>query len=373
MNIETLLYVYLFICGSMIVFNVVTAIILKKKDKKAELASDRFHYQIINQINKVTIEGKIDESHKNYLVKKLVNIGNMIAFDKILERLFKENEAQVMEYLSQLGGVIVYLTIKYTHKDRIEAAYFPYIVKKYRLIENRPFQTVVSAMMALLDEPSIYCRENAMQALYTTGDADCVIEALKRLDGSDLFFHEKLLADGMLDFKGDHAKLCDKIIKNFHHFTTEMQVALLNFIRFDSGNYVQFAFELLQDESTDKEVRFACIRYLGRYRYDAAHDCLMQLADEGNGMEWEYSAIASSALAVYPGDDTVALLKRNLYSKNWYIRFNSSQSLERLGLTYLDLIDIMEGNDRYAAEILRYRFDIERIREKEDKTICLTH
>lgn len=115
----------------------------------------------------------------------------MIAFDKMLEDLYREEPRQATEYLSQLGGVIVYLTIRYGRKDRIEAAYFPYIIKKYRLIENRPFSGVVDAMYTLLRESSIYCRENAMQALYTTGDCDCIMKALKILDGGRELFPRK--------------------------------------------------------------------------------------------------------------------------------------------------------------------------------------
>ena len=63
-------------------------------------------------------------------------------------------------------------------------------------------------------------------------------------------------------------------------------------------------------------------------------------------------------------------LKRNLSSRNWYIRFNASKSLERMGLTYLDLIDVMEGHDRYATEILRYRFDIRNLTQKEAEQEC---
>lgn len=71
------------------------------------------------------------------------------------------------------------------------------------------------------------------------------------------------------------------------------------------------------------------------------------------------------ALALYPGEQTVKTLKKNLGNRNWYIRYNSSASLEKLGMTYLDLIDIIEGNDRYASEILRYRFDIRNVIEEE--------
>ena len=117
-------------------------------------------------------------------------------------------------------------------------------------------------------------------------------------------------------------------------------------------------------------MRYACIRYLGRYPYGPAYETLLELAECRNDARWEYAAIASTALCAYPGDETIERLKRNLYSRNWYIRFNASKSLERMGLTYLDLIDVMEGHDRYATEILRYRFDIRNLTQKEAEQEC---
>lgn len=34
MNVETMIYIYLFVCLSMIIFNIITAIIFKRNDKK---------------------------------------------------------------------------------------------------------------------------------------------------------------------------------------------------------------------------------------------------------------------------------------------------------------------------------------------------
>ena len=326
--------------------------------------------EILQQIERINTGQQVERRHKKYLSRQLTRTGNMIAFDKMLEDLYREEPRQATEYLSQLGGVIVYLTIRYGRKDRIEAAYFPYIIKKYRLIENRPFSGVVDAMYTLLRESSIYCRENAMQALYTTGDCDCIMKALKILDGGESFFHEKLLTDGLLEFTGDHEALGRCIEKSFADFSPEMQVAMMNFLRLDSGEHCAFALALLQNTATDDEVRYACIRYLGRYPYGPAYETLLDLAECRNDARWEYAAIASTALCAYPGDETIERLKRNLYSRNWYIRFNASKSLERMGLTYLDLIDVMEGHDRYATEILRYRFDIRNLTQKEAEQEC---
>ena len=365
MNIETLLYIYLFVCASMIVFNIITAIVLRGIDRRTVRTSEKFKKQVAYQLGRLWRAEETDalgrtaveESHKRYLQKKLKRVGNMIAFDRMLETAYIEDPRVIKAYLSDLDSVFIYLTASYLRKSRIEAAYFPYIIKKYRLISHRPFPSIVGSLLQLLREPSIYCRENAMQALYTTGDPDCIMEALGIIDKSELFFHGKLLSDGLLNFSGSTRALNDRIIEKFSDFSTDMRIALLNYLRFSSGEYREFALGLLSDEKQNAEIRYACIRYLGKYPLDAAYPLICSFAVGSSSEKWEYAAIASSALGSYPGEKTVALLKSNLYSHNWYIRFNSAESLERLGVTYENLADIIDGNDRYASEILQYRFE----------------
>lgn len=355
MNVETMIYIYLFVCLSMIIFNVITAIIFKRNDKKTVQVSEKFNRKVALQLEKVRNGESCDEAHKAYMRKKLKRVGNMIAFDDMLETAYLNDAETVKKYLCELDGVFIYLCGYYGGKDRIEAAYFPYIVKKYRLIAFRAFPTIIESMLTLLDEPSIYCRENAMQVLYTSGDSDYIIKALEKIDKSDLFYHGKLISDGLLNFAGSANDLIDKIIESFDSFSTEMKVNLLNYIRFASPDYCEFAYSLLCDEKQDDEIHFSVIRYLGKFHYSEAYDELCLLAKNCNEEKWQYSAIASSALAIYPHEKTIGILKDNLHSYNWYIRFNSAESLERLGLSYAQLADVLDGDDRYASEILRYR------------------
>ena len=88
-------------------------------------------------------------------------------------------------------------------------------------------------------------------------------------------------------------------------------------------------------------------------------------AEDTKEQRWEYAAIASSALVLYPSQQSIELLKRNLNNSNWYIRFNASQSLEQFGLSYTDLIDVFDSNDRYAREILQYRLDQRNAKQKD--------
>ena len=365
MRVEIMLYVYLFVCTAMIGFNIAAALLFRASERKTEKVSRNLRYRVLVRLKEAENGAPTDKKHKAYLSRKLRRVGNMAAFDKMLEAEYANHPQEIRNYLKSIDDVFISLMAYYAKRNKTEAAYFPYILKKYRVIAHRSFESLKGALLELLYEPNIYCRENAMQALYTTGDVDCVFKAVKIIDKSDLFFHRKLLSDGLLNFAGSGNALGERFIGGFFDFSVDTQVALLDFLRFSGGEYREFAFSLLQNENADDEVRYAAIRYLGKYRFERAYGTLCRFAAENSEKKWEYAAVASTALGSYPGDNTVDILKRNLYSRKWYIRLNSALSLKNLGITYPELTDIIDGNDRYATEITRYCLQRDNKEEKE--------
>lgn len=365
MKIEIMLYIYLFVCAAMIAFNIVTAILFRRGERKTERVSHDLQQCVLSQLKAAENGGSVGKNHKIYLSKKLKKIGNMLAFDKMMEAEYIENPDEIRNYLHCLDGVFVSLMMYYSKRNRIEAAYYPYIIKKYRIIAYRSFPSIEDALLEMLNDSDIYCRENAMQALYTTGDTDYIMKAIRIIDRSDLFFHGKLLCDGLLNFAGSSDMLSRRIIDSFSEFSIQMQVTLLDYFRFSSGEHKEFILSLLQNAETDDEIHYACIRYFGKYRYKEAYELLCRLAEETLDQKWQYAAIASAALGSYPCESTVKILKANLYSRNWYVRLNSALSLKNLGITYSELADVIDGNDRYAGEIIRYCLQRDYTGEKE--------
>ena len=113
------------------------------------------------------------------------------------------------------------------------------------------------------------------------------------------------------------------------------------------------------DKTTDLELQIACLRYLGKYPENRFFSILRKLAKEGETTTpWEITAVCASELASYPCDETISLLIQMLYSKNWYVRNNAASSLKKLRPTLKELQEILDGNDRFAKEILQYYFDL---------------
>lgn len=329
MFVQILIYVYLGICAGMILFNIVTALLSRRREHRSFCDGIRLELTVSQELDRLAETGAVSERHLRFMERRLRRVNGMPAFDAALERLCVRRPELTRSYLTALNGV----------------------------------------MIALAED---YCRENAMQALYTAGDPAVLVRALRIIDASSLYYHSKLLSDGLLNYTGDTWELADALWEAFDAFQPWMQVTLLNYFRFSSGAYCEKIHALLNDPARDDELRFSCLRYLGRYPYPPACADLLRYATPSENARWEYAAIASSVLASYPGAETAAVLERNLYHPNWYIRFNASKSLEQLGFGYRDLIDVIEGHDRYASEILRYRFDVRELEERKEDAVCTT-
>lgn len=364
MNVETLIYAYLAICVSMILFNIACIFVFEAKDHKLAQRSWELERTVEEQFAQVENGGHVSSSHKDYLCKKLRKVPHLMAFDETMERLRQSSPEVTDIYLKEVCSVFVYLMTVYSKKSELKAAYFPYIIYKYGIMKNTSLASVNKQLLDMVRSHSLYCRENALKALYSTGDVTAVIEAIHVLDRGDVYHNPKLLSDGLLLFAGSHSRLCEHIWDEFDSFSVDMRVALLNYMRFQSGEHGGPMLTLLKNEKENAEIHYACIRYFGKHPDPEAYPILLHFVQNEKDHTWEYAAIAATALASYPGDETVHVLKARLGSRNWYVRLNAAKSLEDLGLGYAELIDVFEGGDRYASEILRYCMDMKKAREK---------
>lgn len=248
----------------------------------------------------------------------------------------------------------------------MQLAYFAYVIAKYRILAGKATPLIVDIMMKLLEEPSLYCRENALQAIYSTGDYKYVLSAIKCVDESGRFHHEKLLTDGLLTFTGDHQQLAQVLWEHFETFSNSMQVVIIDYIRFSGTILNDEILYLLVDGKRDDELRFACIRYFWKHTDERAYPILLAFLEHPGNQRWEYASIAATALSSYPKERTILALKRAMNNSNWYIRFNASKTLESFHLTYQELGDVMDGRDRYAREILQYQMDVQRAKEEQE-------
>lgn len=276
-------------------------------------------------------------------------------------------EELFQRYVKQLGRIFLHLTQIYQKRDMIERAYFCSIIEKFSININREGTNgIIEFLLYMTVEKDVYVRENALKALYRVGNKEAILSAFIKMSGYEMNHSTKLLSDGLLTFNGDKEELARLLWKNKKYLNMHMRLAVMQFMRFSTGDFQQEFLELLNNETQDKELRLEAIRYLRKYPYDSAREILQNFVRYQEFIDWEYAAMAAAALSAYPGEDTVRCLKEGLSAVNWYVRLNCAEALidgQQLG--ELQLFDIYNGPDRYAKEILQYALKKSQIMAQE--------
>lgn len=373
-RIELLVYFYIIICISMIFFNVFLILHYRRREQKQETRSRKLLHLVQEQAARMEqTGGTLPEKEWERLAKKLYRAEKLLTFDRTLTDLQQNQPQRAEVYIGGLLPLFRQLCWRYRRKEPIQRAYLAYLMGRYAIVEQEKRGGLLHQFLKeLLFSNNLYCRENALRAYYGTKDGKAVLEAIRILDKNQFFHHGKLLTEGLMSFRGDHSQLIEMLWAELDAFRVENQVAILNYIRFRKGGYEARMLALLQDEKKDPELHFAAIRYLGKYPYPPALDTLLRLARDRDEARWNYAAISATSLASYPGEQTVEVLKRALHHRNWYVRYNAAVSLEAMHLSYVDMADILTGEDRYAREMLEYRMEERAQKEREEAVRCQT-
>ncbi len=367
MGSEVLLYLYGAVSLSMIVFNIVYNLILNEKDRWLIRAENRFAKKMEEQLERIGRGEMPEEKYFRRLVRKLSRVGNLNAFDRMLSDHLepRSSEPAAQKYVHELQSVFLQLALLYRNRENLQAAYFAYFLAGHRQKNHMAVDEIQNIMVDYMKKDSLYCRTNALQALYEFGSPESVAEAVTLQDRTGYFFHEKILTDGLLSFKGDHRRLTRLLWDRLDRFSDRTKLSVLNYIRFRSGEYQKEMCAIMMDKEADKELRLSAIRYVGRYPYPPAKPALLAFAADRDPNRWEYMAVSVSSLAGYPGEDVIHALMNAIHSSNWYVRFNAAESLQAHGLGYEELLEVVGGQDRYAREMMMYRLDRQHLEEED--------
>lgn len=352
MAIENIIYIYMYMCISLVFFDVSYMIVKARNDRKIQNNKRVFHQPIKEQIVIIQDGGNVSEKHKKYLLKKLKHVSYLSEFTNALDEL--EGEEDINKYLYEIHIVFAELAMYYKERPDMEKAYFAYIISKHNFCKIMVQSPLINVMLEFLKEKSIYCRENAMKAIYSFGDANLLVDAIKILDGRGSSIHKKLLTDGILSFSGNHNELSKILWENFERFSDQIKVVIVDYFRFAKQDFREELFTSIKKEDIFIELKYSIIRYYGSLYYEPAKNILIDFIKNTDISNWEIVAISETAISLYKDSDTIELLKSMLCSRNWYIRLNAAKSLVRIGISQEDIDEIVNGNDKYAKEILIY-------------------
>ena len=369
MGSEVLIYGYGTVCLFMLAFNLIYRAYLRSENRRSERRQGQIASIAAPGAN-CAVEGKpLPDGHSKLLMRRLSYVNSLVAFDAYLRGL----PAEAAEaYLQSISSIFAGLARLYLKKDEMQGAYFCHFIAGWGSSLQNERERLRPFLYQYGQRKSLYSRVNSLKGFCALGDQEGLLQVLsgqKWTFQENISIHQKIIVEALLTFRGDTKAFAENIWARFSDFAMPIQRALLDYMRFSSDAHKDRMLEIMLDETLDRELRFSAIRYFGRYPDERARKSLLQFLSAGSQDQWEYMAISATALAKYPGEDTIHALVTAMHNPNWYVRHNSAESLTKLGFTYEDLLGASAAEDRYAREMLSYRLESKRLQENPKKEL----
>lgn len=365
---DKLIYIYMIVCFCMMGFNIVYIFYKKSSDEFIKKRSEKLRKKIDYQLFMNDAYTLKLSKHKRMLLKVLKKVNNLMAFDEAIDQYNGEKKKEIYRYIKSIRDVFCDLAPIYNKKSNIKKAYFAYIMSKYKISQGVKSDRIISTMFEFLEEKSIYCRENALKALYSFGNVQNVIKALKIINVNKAFYSKEVLTFGLASFNGNHEELAESLWNNFENFEEKMQLAIIDYLGIVSKKYKERLYDLLIKEDTSKNIKISIVYYFEKNVYKPVKDILINYLELAGIENLEYALASAEVLRKYPGIDTINSLKHAIRSRNWKIRVKASESLAYLNVQYIELAEIYNGTDRIAREILQYKVKkrLDNMRKKDN-------
>lgn len=299
--------------------------------------------------------------NERQLTRKLKPTYQLISFLKAAESYIDHPDSEISQrfvsFFDSNQTIWINLAKFYMKKTLIHRAYFAHVCSKLPLYQANGQSELTNILLQYVKAPSIYCQENALNALYNFGNPEPVVEALTLLSKKNTNLHPKLITDGLLTFTGDKKQLVDALFANLHLFNLNYQVAVLNYFSFQGESIKDKLHYFLTDYTNHKDIICSVLRFYRKYPVQEYKPLILSWTNKEQISDWECISAAVSALASYPGDDTIDVLSKAIHSQHWYVRLNSARSLKELGVSKDTLRESLNWDDRYAVEQLNYQYN----------------
>lgn len=300
---------------------------------------------------------------EKYLRKKLKNTLQLISFMEAAKGFMEAEDANLQEpfitFIQENEPLWIILAKHYSKESAMHQAYFAYVCAVLPIKTESKNSELISIMQEYTNVHSVYTKENALNALYNFGYSEPVVKGLLSLSNHKRGLNHKLITDGLLSYKGNHKELIEKLYSNLPYFSLEIQRGVIDYFSFHGESVQNKLYRFLTMPNIDTDITCAILRYYKKYPTPEYKPIILKWASSEYSEDWESVATAISTLSVYPGEDTVSLLFKTIYSKNWYIRKNTAQTLKQLGIERKELTPILEGDDKYAIDQINYSYNLE--------------
>lgn len=345
--IVLIFFKYIIVCS--VCYLIYKDISVKISDKKVEKLHLTFGKAILKQLNTLKNNKRISTLDIKYTKDKLKKKEYIRVFNESIS-IFnkdKENYHITRKYMENFEDFIIFNTRLGKRKDNISKAYISTYLGEYKIDSFEVNEYLINN----LKSKNLHLRTTSLRAISKIGNANNLVNGIKYLSLENKYINNKVLIDILNQFHGDRNLLSDKLLEIFDDLNADIQKSIVENLSHDKViNAKVKLLQLLKDCNTHKEVKISIIRYFTRIKYEDARSEIIKILENE---DWDFRAIAATALKHYKDEESINALLNSIGDKNWHVRYNSAKSL----LSFKDnsiVEQVFEKNDKYSIEILNY-------------------
>lgn len=323
--VTMVVYLYIFVCIALMFFNIAYILYAKQKAARDKRRVKRMLKHQLACIQRQNSPCVLTNREKKYLLRKFKRIENLKAFEQSLYLCIQRtSQNDTEQYLTGCVQVFYETAMEYKKKPAMERAYFAYVIAAHMKGVAKYYQGISRILLLYLEDTTVYCRENVLQAFYALGSEGALEQAFALMKKQGACHEHRLIADGLLQFQGDQYNLAVDLWKKRMEYEASVRVGILQFMTRSPFNFSNL---LLQElENIHGEEGFALIRYFARHRCLGATPILVKILQR----EDAFSVVAAAALGSYASETVKDALKEAQQSPLWYVRKNAALSLRKI-------------------------------------------
>ncbi|MDO4530419.1 MAG: HEAT repeat domain-containing protein, partial [Bacillota bacterium] len=330
------LELYIIVCVALLLFDIGFLMLKNSKNQRLNDKDDAFKSKLYRAIQEYRDTGSYSEAFLQELAKELEKTVHLVSLQDILE---EQTDIQ-----ASFRSILYDLIDVYRKKPEHEQAFYTYVISALDYSEEKPYSHFSSKFMQFLQSKSLYTFTNAMEAIYNFGEVYLMVQALDVLNQRRGFYHQKLLTDGLLTFKGDFEALNQALLQNFAGYEVHIKECLLDYFRMQGCDAKALCLHLIGEDQPDGEVKYHAMRYFQKFPCEEAKEIFLQvLQDKESG--WIRQMLAIQGLQRYEDSDVYALVKQKVTCRDWYVRNNAVELLYKKGLNRTELEELLSLND----------------------------
>ncbi|WP_024615671.1 HEAT repeat domain-containing protein [Clostridium sp. Ade.TY] len=344
-------FVYIILCATL--YMLIDNIIFKSRKKQKDKIKEKFKKRVLLSLNSISESKNIYDEilyiKSKIKIKKYEDVFN----DTIIEFNNKYGyNLEVKRYMEYFEDYIRKLIKNYKYTNEMKKAYIIFLLGEYRQDKDYINDFIKKAV----NTKSIYLRFNVLDSISKIGNCKVFIEALKAISDIESNINKKIFVDVIGNFKGNMELLNEQLLFNFDRFSVEIKIIITNHYSNNNFKLASNKFlKILNDRYENRELKINILNYFEKVKFEDAKETLILNL---NSNEWEFRALAAKALKNYKDNTVLNELLNSITDANWYVRFNSANSLLNFN-NEADLVQAVNRKcDKYASEILLYAINI---------------